>query len=301
MDRTLNLFARRYFAGTDFPHMIKRVKALNENGFPVILDLLGEKGNASGSKESRLTKTRFVGSVIETEGLNASIALRPGQFENDFEMTRMIVKELAKREIFVWIDMEKGESIDGTIKTYKDVVVDYSGRVGLAVQAYWKRTMRDLDQLVSFAEFYQVDVHIRPVRGVYVDEADYKELAMMHYKLREMIDWLARVSPYMKQHVGSHHPDQIARAICWNQKKPGSVDSIQLLLGVYKRMPSFLQTLTNMPIEIYVPFGPSTAAYLKRRLQEAGGAVKGLLMARLNEGKNFDRISTELCHLEQQG
>ncbi len=290
MDRTLNVFAGRYFAGTNFPHMIGRVQKLNTDGFPVILDLLGEKGNASGSKESRLTKTRFVGSVIVSEGLKASIALRPGQFENDFAMTKMIVNELAKKGIFVWIDIERRDSVDGTIAVYKDCVLENPGKVGLALQAYLERTMGDIYSLGDFAIQNRVPLHIRPVRGVYVDEADYKEIPEMHKELAEMITRMAAYGPAMVQHIGSHHPEQIARAIKLRKENPESIASVQLLLGVYKRMPAFLQTQTTMPIEIYVPFGPNTAAYLKRRLQEAGGAVIGLMKARMGEGDNMATV-----------
>jgi len=296
-DRGAAIAASRYFVGTTVESLVDGTKKLNVERFGVIADLVGESKDCE-KKQLRADRIRIIGDIILSEELEAAIALRPGQFGYDYKLLREVADELAKKGIFVWIDIEKRDTVDLTISAYLDIVGENPGRVGLALQAYLNRTMRDIDRLIAFTICNGIEIHIRPVRGVYVGEADMGMLEM-HENLTRMMDVLATCgNANVIQHPASHHPLQIAHGIKLNKQYGNVVRSIQLLMGVFRRIPGMIRD-AGTPTEIYMPYGPELEAYLRRRNEEAGGTMRGLLLAGFNERRNI-RTLRETGALDRQ-
>lgn len=291
-DRFFGVAARRYLGGMDVPSAVAKVKRINAAGSNVILDLLGENGNVSGTKQERADRVRFVGDIVHAEYLNASIAMRLGQFDGDIRLMLRVANYISKLGIFVWFDSEKKDSIDELFNAYKMAVGENVGGIGIALQAYLHRTMMDVQELTNFSRYNLLPVIIRPVRGVYVSDADIKEIPKMHENLARMMQFIETCDvASVHMYPASHHPEQIARAILLRRRLHTQVKGAQLLLGVYDgKMLHIMREQFAIPTELYVPFGPHTTAYLSRRLEETGGAVKGLLLAGLRERRNADEV-----------
>ncbi|MEK6979613.1 MAG: proline dehydrogenase family protein [Candidatus Micrarchaeota archaeon] len=291
-DRFLGFAARRYLGGMNVPSTVAKVKQLNTGGTHVILDLLGENGNVSGTKQERADRVRFVGDLIRAEYLNASVAMRLGQFDGDIRLMLWVAGCISKTGTMVWFDSEKKDTIDDLICAYKLAVSENVGEIGIALQAYLHRTMADVQELVNFSKYNQLPVIIRPVRGVYVSEADIREIPKMHENLARMMQFIETCGvESVHQYPASHHPEQIARAILLHYKHGTHVRGAQLLYGVYDgKILRVMRDQFGIPTILYVPFGPHTTAYLTRRLEETGGAVKGLLLAGLRERRNADTV-----------
>ena len=291
-DRFFGFAARRYLGGTNVPDTVAKVKKINQAGSHVILDLLGENGNVSGTKQERADRIRFVGDIVHAEYLNASIAMRLGQFDGDIRLMLWVTNYLVKLGILVRFDAEKKDTINDLINAYKMAVVENTGGIEIALQAYLHRTIEDVRELVKFSRVNGLPVIICPVRGVYVAEADFKDIKEMHENLARMMQFIETCGvESVQMYPASHHPEQIARAILLHRRMHTHVKGVQLLLGVYDgKMLHVMREQFAIPTELYVPFGPHTTAYLTRRLEETGGAVKGLLLAGLRERRNADEV-----------
>lgn len=310
MDRAAMRFgAKRYIAGTDLESAITVARGFNKRGMPVILDLLGEAGNGSGTKGERIIKTREVGNVVAQlaadEGLKIAMAIRPGQFENDYTALRNMVTVLTGMGIFVWIDMEKIGAVTPTIDSYRQCAIAHPGMVGLAMQAYLLRTENDVRKLLEFSNIYGVPIELRFVRGVYVDESDMRTLKEMHENLARLVHIALKSGiEQVKVHMASHDPEQITRAILLREMYGERMASNQILLGVYtKNMLKFLesdQRANQTPRIIYEPFGPDVAKYISRRNGEAGGTLRGLALMRFRERGNTKQLA-DILDLVQAG
>ncbi|MFA6530706.1 MAG: proline dehydrogenase family protein [Candidatus Micrarchaeia archaeon] len=299
-DRMAQFFgAKRYIAGTDMEKAVIVARGFHARSMPVILDLLGEAGNGSGTKSERIRKTLAVGDVVAQlatdEGLKMAMAIRPGQFENDHTALRNMAATLADRGIFVWIDMERMGAVQATLDSYKRCAVARPGMIGLALQAYLQRTERDLQNLLEFSSNGGVPIELRFVRGVYLDEADVGGFSAMHENLARLVYTALKSDiPQVRVHMASHNPEQVARAILLRRIYGERMASNQLLLGVYRdEMPNFLETdprAQKTPATIYVPFGPDVEKYLTRRKEEAGKTMFALWAMGFREGRNTIKL-----------
>jgi len=294
-DRVLNLRlgglgGGRYFAGTTVKAMVRRVSELNFRGFEVIVDLLGEEGNGCGTKQDKADRTLAVARVISELGLKAQIAIRPGQFDYDYRLLERLARAIVDDTgVFIWVDIEKRTTLEPTKNAYKHLAIERPGKVGLALQSYYVDAPNHRDELIEFAFVNGVPIHIRTVRGVYVDESDFKTIAEMHAQLAEDTYILATSKVRgVHVHLGSHEPLQLALAARLHRDCPEAMKEAQVLLGVNSEHAySTIAKEGKIPVRIYVPFGPTTYKYIRRRLEEAGGTVKGLLGARLGETRTL--------------
>lgn len=299
----------RYFAGNTSNEMVERVQCLKTKGFPVIIDLLGEEVKRQEVAEARYITTLEVAALIRDLDLHktTAMAVRPGQFGYDYEMMERVVNILVRRyNVFTWVDMEHKKDVDQTIASFRKLMEKHGDMVGMAYQGYLNRTAFDRDALINSSAKGNIPLHLRITRGVYVAESDIvRELGIdvtkplsgeqkrvfyleMHKRLAQEITVVGgcRV-PSVNLHVATHEPIQLATAAQMFLGGSSRIVEAQVLLGVYS--PDTFQAMrdfSKMPFTIYVPFGPSTFKYIKRRFEEAGGAVMGLLAARVNENRN---------------
>jgi hypothetical protein len=299
----------RYFAGNTSREMVDRVQSLKAKGFPVIIDLLGEEVKRVEVAEGRYITTKEVAALIRDLDLHrtTAMAVRPGQFGYNYGMMERIVDILVRSYgIFTWVDMEHTKDVNETIASFLRLMNKHGNHIGMAYQAYLNRTPRDRDRLLEFSAKTGTPLHLRITRGVYVSESDIVKDAgidvtqklsaadkrifylEMHKRLAQEIAVVGSCGiSTVNLHVATHEPVQLATAAQLFNGGSSRIVEAQVLLGVYS--PDTFQAMrdfSGMPFTIYVPFGPSTYKYIKRRFEEAGGAVMGLLAARICEGRN---------------
>jgi len=135
-----------------------------------------------------------------------------------------------------------------------------SDRLGATVQANLRRTPRDLDRLVASG------VHIRLVKGAYVESADhvlaYGEPTNLAF-LRLALTLATSSVPFA---LATH--DGVLREAVIAAHGPVEVEH---LLGV---RPEVVDDLVSreIPVRVYVPFGRDWFRYWMRRLAESRGA-----------------------------
>lgn len=181
------VFSKRYVAGKTLNEAINYCKELNAHGIKITIDVLGEF--IKDLNEAEQNKNEYL-EVIETTQKNkidGNYSLKPSMFgllidkEVCYNHIRDIVKKAVEYNNFVRVDMEDTQCTDMEIELFRKLKKEFPKNVGLVVQAYLKRTLQDVTNLLD-VNTQEIPMNYRLCKGIYTEP---KELA---YKLYEEID-----------------------------------------------------------------------------------------------------------------
>jgi proline dehydrogenase len=281
------LFAKRYIAGTNLDDSIEVIKRLNKRNVLATLDVLGESVKDEKKTRVALEEYKKVLDAIDKEGLNSNISIKPTHFglsisyELCYENVRELVEYANRLGNFVRIDIEDSPQIDGTFRLYKDLRRDF-GNVGVAIQAYIRRTISDLKML----EEYRANVRI--CKGL-----TYPEPRTVAYQTKRVVD---SIFPYLVERlmnagcyvaVATHDELMVANTLIIIDKLgiPPDKFEFQMLLGVDSVLRDTIVN-TGYKMRIYVPFGKEWYAYSMRRFRKNSkmvGYIFSSLFTRYND------------------
>jgi proline dehydrogenase len=258
--------AERFVAGDDLAAAASAVGDLNDAGFTVSLDLLGEEVHDRDAAIAAADEYMQSIDRIESAGLDANISIKLTQLGLGFDggLVSESVGRLARRageiESTVTIDMEASEFTEATVTAYETAQRQYSN-LGLCLQAYLHRTPEDLDRLLSLGG------HIRLCKGAYVEPAGIAfqskaDVDAAYFRLLEVM----MASEEIKPAIATHDGKLIDRALHLAGKRSAPWE-IQMLYGVRSNLQAEL-VAHGTPTRIYVPFGSEWYAYLTRRMAE---------------------------------
>lgn len=264
----VRVFAGRYIAGEELQDAINLVKTLNSKGIYATMDVLGEsiknKEEAIGAKK----KCFQVLEAIKTNELMANLSIKPTQMglaideEFAYQQILEIVQTAKSFNNFVRIDMEDSPYTDSTIKVYKRLH-EKIGHVGLALQAYLKRTLDDIEQLNKLGTNYRL------CKGIYVESETiaYKNKQVIRDKFLEALRLMLKNGSYVG--IATHDDYLIDNSYKMIEKIniPKDKFEFQMLLGVKEDLRDKINS-DGYKVRIYVPFGKDWYAYSIRRLKE---------------------------------
>lgn len=258
--------ANRFVAGDTLDEAVAVAKALNEDGFLVSLDLLGEEVHDESS--ARAASAEYLESLetIGRNGLRSNISVKLTQLglSIDRDLTIDLIGQLAAKALdvgtSVTIDMEDSRYTADTVDIYEGVQSEY-GNVGIAVQAYMKRTPVDLERLLP------LNGHIRLCKGAYVEPP---EVALTMKKsvdaaYEAALEVLMR-SENVKPAIATHDLKLVDSARSLAPLRMGYFE-FQMLYGVRTTLQKEL-VAEGYPLRIYLPFGSQWYPYLTRRMAE---------------------------------
>lgn len=253
-------------AGDTLDEAVAVARRLNGRGFSVSLDLLGEEVNDEATAVA--ATERYLESLgrIAAEDLDANISIKPTQLGLAFSpdlaahCIDRLARSAAKAETTVTIDMEDSRYTEATVRLYEDVQKVH-GNMGIALQAYLKRTPADLERLIPLGG------HIRLCKGAYVESP---EVALTTTKLvdaafgSQLRQLMAAegVRPAVATHDGALVDLTLELA-----RDRVEAYEFQMLYGV---RPDLQRDLVSRghPLRVYLPFGSEWYPYLTRRLAE---------------------------------
>jgi proline dehydrogenase len=162
-----------FMPGERLEDAMAAAKAEHEAGIGTILTKLGE--NVENAGEADEVTAHYLESLdrIHAGGLRACISVKPTQLGLDLDAARCLanlrrlVERAAERDNFVWIDMESSTYVDRTLDLFRRMRV-LSPRVGVALQAYLRRTEADVEALLRDRDRAP---SIRLVKGAYLEPA----------------------------------------------------------------------------------------------------------------------------------
>jgi proline dehydrogenase len=268
------IFSKRYIAGKKIEDAVKVSKDLNKQGIKVTIDLLGEF--ITKLEEAERNKNEYL-DIIETitkEKIDGNFSLKPTMFglliDKDVCYTniREIVAKAASLNSFVRIDMEDSQCVDLEIDIYRKLKAEFPKNVGLVVQAYLKRTMKDLENLMDIHS-KEIPLSYRLCKGIYVEPAEiaYKKYLEINEHFLADLEFMFKNGVYPG--IATHDKPLVEGAykLIEKYKVPKNMYEFQMLYGVTPDLrKSIVDKGHNM--RVYVPFGEQWFAYSTRRLKE---------------------------------
>ena len=259
----------RYIAGESVADACRTVKRLNATGRMATIDVLGEEIT---SREEALDIVRAYHDVfeaIENEHLdsNVSVKLTGLGLKLGYELCKVnlqtVVEHAAESGNFVRIDMEDSSCTTDTLRLYQELREEGLDNVGVVLQAYLRRTIRDIRALARYRP------NIRLCKGIYVEPEliAYQEFEEVRANFVLCLRELLRGGSYVG--IATHDRWLISeglRLVGELRLRPEEYE-FQMLLGVTPHAGNRL-VRDGHRLRVYVPFGEQWYAYSMRRLQE---------------------------------
>jgi RHH-type transcriptional regulator, proline utilization regulon repressor / proline dehydrogenase / delta 1-pyrroline-5-carboxylate dehydrogenase len=309
--------ARRFIAGSSLDEALRAIAGLRHRSLAFTVDLLGEATITEAEADryqaeyfhlieglSRHVNTWEPVDLIDRDHrgplprVNVSVKLSSlySQFDPlDPEGTsravqarlRPILSAARRSQVFVNVDMEQFAYKDLTLRIFREILEEPEFRdwadVGIAIQAYLRDCLTDLEALARWAEQRGTSVWVRLVKGAYWDyetvvaaqqgwpvpvfiqkwetDANYEHATRF---LLEHRDWL-------RPAFGSHNVRSLAYALATAQKLgvPERSFEVQMLYGMADPIKEAMVSL-GQRVRVYTPYGQLLPgmAYLVRRLLE---------------------------------
>ena len=268
------IFSRPYISGETLEDALRVSKDLNSKNIKVTLDVLGEF--IKTPEEAELNKKEYL-NLIDISCKNqieGNFSLKPTSFglliDKDicFNHIREIVAKAAFYNGFIRIDMEDSPCTDDEIRLFRKLKAEFPGNVGLVVQAYLKRTLKDLEEMMDLKNS-NFPLSYRLCKGIYVEPEAiaFKKYEEINQHYLEDLEFMFR----NKIHAGIATHDKLlvdgAYKLIEKHNVPKNMYEFQMLYGV---TPKLRESIVNKghTMRVYVPFGKQWFGYSTRRLKE---------------------------------
>lgn len=283
--KVIQKISRRYIAGDSLNEALARVQHLNDKGFSVTLDVLGE--TITTLQEAEVTANEYIELLesIHAHRLNANISIKPSALgllldRHRCEQLTLRIMECAQgHSNSVCMDMEDVSCTSKEIELFMGLRGRHDN-IGLALQAYLTRTYEDIETLTSGPGM------VRICKGIYAEDKQY----LVHDAWRDR----TAINEHFLHHVvrcfdsgmfvgiATHDAELIAKVITLAVDR--GIDNagfeFQMLLGVCEPLRDKVLEM-GFRVRVYVPFGKDWYGYSTRRLNEspsiAGHVAKALV------------------------
>jgi proline dehydrogenase len=259
---------RRFIAGEDLETALRITRQLNQEGFLVALDYLGEdtrrEEDANYAAEQYITLLE----QIHKNGVNSCISIKLTQLGLDLSdaiARRNLEKVLAAaRELnnFVWVDMESSKHTQAILDLFCELYPHYP-HSGTVLQSYLYRTPQDLERLIALG------ARIRLVKGAYAEpkEVAYPDKRSVDRQFKIQMERLLEKGK--EPAIATHDMRLISHAKRYAAELGLSKTQFefQLLYGISRELQKRLVAEGYRTL-IYVPYGEQWYPYFSRRLAE---------------------------------
>ncbi len=268
------VFSKRYIAGETIEDAIKASQKLNAEGVKVTVDLLGEfiedLNQATENKEAYLD----IIEAFEKNKIDGNYSVKPTFFgllideEVCYQNIRTVVAKAAEYGNFIRVDMEDSPCVDKEIKIFRKLKAEFPKNVGLVVQAYLKRTMNDLSDMMDMQNGTS-KLNYRLCKGIYVEpeEVAFKKYEEINENYIKDLEFMFQNDVYPG--IATHDKPLVDGAYKLIEKYniPKDKYEFQMLYGV---TPELRKSITDKghTMRVYVPFGKDWFGYSTRRLKE---------------------------------
>jgi proline dehydrogenase len=276
----VKIFAKRYVAGEQLSDAVRVVKELNEKGIVTTIDVLGEDISEKSEALQAVENCKEVLHTINKFKLNSNLSIKLTQLglkiDKEFCYDNVkILLDIAKGfNNFIRIDMEDSTCTTDTIDVFKRLRKEYDN-VGIVVQAYMKRNINDVTELMKIA------TNFRLCKGIYNEHKSiaYKEHNEINQNFMKTLNLMLNSHTYVGIATHDDYLVDESYKLIENLKLKKEQYEFQMLLGVRPELRDKI-VRDGHPVRVYVPFGVHWYAYSTRRLKEnprmAGYIIKAL-------------------------
>jgi proline dehydrogenase len=274
--------ASRYVAGETLDDAVRVIRTLNQEGAMATVDVLGEEVHEREKALAATEENLRVFEVIHREGLDTNVSVKPTLLglKIDEGFCRDNIGRLAEAAKqhgnFVRIDMEDHTTTDATLRIYRELQGRY-GNLGCVLQAYMRRTLKDIDELPAEKP------SVRICKGIYVES---RKIAWKGYETVRA-NYLNALEKLLVRgvYVGIATHDEYlacaASALLDKHGVPRDRYEFQMLLGVDDELRRILLAAGHR-LRVYVPYGRDWYPYSMRRLRENPEVARHVLRAFLS-------------------
>jgi proline dehydrogenase len=271
--------ASRYVAGETLEDAVRVVRALNQQGAMATIDVLGEEVKEREKATAAVEEYLRVFDAIQREGIDSNVSIKLTllglKIDEGFCRDNVAcIAETAKRHgNFVRIDMEDHTCTDATLRIYRELHASY-GNLGCVLQAYMRRTLKDIDDLPDQG------ASVRLCKGIYVEPRKIAwkghETVRANYVLA--LEKLIVQGVYVG--IATHDEYLVCRAtgLLDEHGLPPDRYEFQMLLGVDEELRRILIDAGHR-LRVYVPYGRDWYPYSMRRLRENPEVARHVLRA----------------------
>jgi proline dehydrogenase len=268
------IFSRSYISGETIEDAMRTSKDLNSKKIKVTLDVLGEFIKTLDEAESNKLEYLNLIDVTYKNKIDGNFSLKPTSFgllidkNVCYDHIREIIIKAASYGGFIRIDMEDSPCTDDEIALFRKLRTEFPANVGLVMQAYLRRTLNDLQQMLDLNS-PEIPLNYRLCKGIYVEPEAiaFKKYEEVNQHFLEDLEFLLKNKVYVG--IATHDKPLIDGAYDLIRKYniPKDMYEFQMLYGV---TPKLRESIVNEGhnMRVYVPFGKQWFGYSTRRLKE---------------------------------
>lgn len=268
------IFSKSYISGETLDDAMRVSKELNSKNIKVTLDVLGEFIQTLDEAEANKKEYLNLIDVSYKNHIVGNFSVKPTSFgllidkETCYTHICEIVAKAAEYNGFIRIDMEDSPCTDDEIALFRRLKAEFPANVGLVVQAYLRRTLKDIQDMIDL-NTPEIPVNYRLCKGIYVENESiaFKKYEEINQHYLEDLEFMLKNKIYVG--IASHDKPLVEGAYNLIRKYnvPKNMYEFQMLYGV---TPKLRESIVNEghTMRVYVPFGKQWFGYSTRRLKE---------------------------------
>ena len=273
--------ASRYVAGEELADAVRVIRDLNQQGAMATVDVLGEEVSERGKATAAVEEYLRAFEAIDREKLDCNVSIKLTmlglKIDEGFcrDNVARIVEAAKRIDNFVRIDMEDHTTTDATIRIYRELHARY-GNLGVVLQAYMRRTLRDIEELPPGAS-------VRLCKGIYVEprRVAWKGYETVRHNYVQALDKLLTQGVYVGIATHDEYLTCAASALIDKHGLTRDRYEFQMLLGVDEELRRILIE-SGHRLRVYVPYGRDWYPYSIRRLRENPEVARYVLKAMMS-------------------
>jgi proline dehydrogenase len=274
--------ASRYVAGESLDAAFRVVRTLNQQGAMATLDVLGEEVSERAKATAAVEEYLRVFEAIDREKIDSNVSIKLTllglKIDEGFcrDNVARIVETAKRFGNFVRIDMEDHTTTDATLRIYRELHARY-GNLGVVLQAYMRRTLRDIEELP------EQGASVRLCKGIYVEPraVAWKGHDTVRHNYVQALDKLFSRGVYVGIATHDEYLACAASALIDKHRLHRDQYEFQMLLGVDDELRRILIAAGHR-LRVYVPYGRDWYPYSIRRLRENPDVARHVLRAVLS-------------------
>ncbi|SRR6266705_2372923 len=262
---------RRFMPGEELEDALRAAGEFAQGGIGTVLTELGEQ--VTNRSEAEAVREHYLGVLdkIRERSLPAEVSVKLSHLGLDIDPAWCLanVRALAARAAecggFLWVDMEESWYVDRTLALYRQIRAERAN-VGVAMQAYLRRTPADLEALLPLKPA------VRLVKGAYNEPPDVAfprkaDTDAQYFALAERL--LEAAQTGTRAVFGTHDLPLIRRirTRAVDLRVPSDRFEIHMLYGIKAREQRALKS-DGAKVSVLVSYGHAWFAWYMRRLAE---------------------------------
>ena len=264
---------RQFMPGETIEEALRAAAEQKRDGITAIVTRLGE--NITRIEEGDEVTAHYLAVLdkIAAAGLDTHVSVKPTQLglDQDVAICRRnldrIIERTEQRNNFLWIDMESSPYVEPTLELFR-YGRSKTARIGVAVQAYLYRTMKDVESLIPQG------CAIRVVKGAYLEPPDlaYPNKADVDdnfFKLCLRLLQPDAIRSGCLVHIATHDMVLVDRLKAWIAANdvPSSAYEFAMLYGIQRTQQQRLAR-EGQRIRVLISYGDYWFPWYMRRLAE---------------------------------